>query len=792
MSDRIENTGGVTNTYNKAEIAKGREAKKPKLGVWAGVMPKETLDNMPKPLPVATLKPWTQKFYEPGKDFLERYLWKSGSRVLQFYAVDRPRSTDLFGKTLDSFTRTAGASPSVIMGYMQWHDGWDYQPFPKLFGDLCYEKGATPMITWQPSFKRKYAGSAGSIYFLDEFNAEISNKKSELYRYVVEFAKDAKNWTEKHGDQRIYIRPFHEMNLDFAYDWTGYMNGEQAGPEKLKTAWKSLRDIFREVKADNVKFIWCPEAHPDAESNPKVGEKWNSFESYYPGDKYVDVIGFDVYQKKPGTDFNALFKDASGFIAKHPGVPAGICEASTYPEYYRVKFIEDLFKSAEKTGLEFVVWFNENKQGTGEGEENWSITAKITPLKQEEKQAEAESILKGFFEEPAQKEVKKETKDGTSPSEGLIAFRKAIGASENPNYRGKDDAKLLQEVFKLEKGSNPQSYNKAVEESGKKKLKDEQKTVIKLYPYLEKYNAIGNGPAAKLNLAKVYIEKWLSSPAKYNSDLNHISDFQTALDILEKNIAGPEERATARFYSPENLLSLVEKVRVLMKYNEMFLNETEDAKIRYPAIKEAEMVCGSIESLLKDKDGYIKEVNRRKKSFDKEQILGTEASILVFRGDIYMDEGNKDLNKAKGYYKAALAKVEEKDKWSGVKERYLNRSAKMGLCRANGLSATTKKELDAAVAELANIINDKEKYDPGLKIKAKFYLGELLKHYYDLYDPDRKTSEVSKEEAAAKIRQAYAVYGELKNTELAYLAGKKMKELKSTDASLNTGTKITQ
>jgi hypothetical protein len=50
---------------------------------------------------------------------------------------------------------------------------------------------------------------------------------------------------------------------------------------------------------------------------------------------------------------------------------------------------------------------------------------------------------------------------------------------------------------------------------------------------------------------------------------------------------------------------------------------------------------------------------------------------------------------------------------------------------------------------------------------------------------------VSKDEAAEKISQAYAVYRELKNTELVYVAAKRMDELKRIDASLRSGTKIT-
>jgi len=812
MSDRIENTGGTAVKYNNVKKAGDREARKLKVGVWAGVMPKETADNMPKLHPIITLKPWKINCYAPAGDLFFNFLPKLGMREIQFNFIEKPRSVDLFKETLVNFEKTIGASPEIIMGYMQWYDGWEYQSFPEKFCDLCYENGKMPIITWQPSFKRKYANASGTMTFLDEFNTEVKDRKSELYRYIVAFAKDAKNWTETHRDPKtgkpatLYIRPFHEMNLGFAYDWTGYMNGGKDGPAKLKMAWKNIYDIFKlQVKADNVNLIWCPEAHPDTENTPELGEAWNSIENYYPGDRYVDNIGFDVYQKKAGTDFNELFKDASGFIAKHPGIPAGICEASTYPEPYRVKFIEDLFSVAEKMGLEYVVWFNENKQGTGEGEENWNINARLTQPTEEENKEEVSDIIKRMLDRARNKQagnnketpkiepdVKKGQKESLTPSEGLIALRKAIGAPKlSSKYVLADDPALFRKELKLPEDSRPQSYNKAMEELRKKKLGRTQKRKIQAYPFLDMLYAIGDKFAARLKLAKVHIAKWQSAPVKYSTDPDRQTDFQVALDILDENIAGPDEVSSDRFYTPENLLSKMEKIRALMKYNEIFLDETDDAEIKYPVIKEAETVCKNIQMLLKAESGYIKEVNRREQRFNKEEVLGMEASVLVFRGDIYMSEGNRNIDKAKKFYRDALTKIEEKDDWSGIKERYLNRSAKMGLCRAHGLSATTREQLDGAVAELTVIINDKQKYDPGLKIKAKLYLGELLKHYYDLYNPDIKTSEVSKDEAAEKISQAYAVYRELKNTELVYVAAKRMDELKRIDASLRSGTKIT-
>jgi hypothetical protein len=53
-------------------------------------------------------------------------------------------------------------------------------------------------------------------------------------------------------------------------------------PTRYKLAWRAQSDILHD--APNIRLIWCPQgATPD------------SFASYWPGDDYVDMVGFDKY-----------------------------------------------------------------------------------------------------------------------------------------------------------------------------------------------------------------------------------------------------------------------------------------------------------------------------------------------------------------------------------------------------------------------------------------------------------------------------------------------------------------
>ena len=59
------------------------------------------------------------------------------------------------------------------------------------------------------------------------------------------------------------------------------------GPTGYVLAWQHIWTIFQSVGASNVAFVWCPSIQ---------GTGFAS--SYYPGNSYVDWIGWDGYDRK--------------------------------------------------------------------------------------------------------------------------------------------------------------------------------------------------------------------------------------------------------------------------------------------------------------------------------------------------------------------------------------------------------------------------------------------------------------------------------------------------------------
>lgn len=152
---------------------------------------------------------------------------------------------------MDNFVNLVGGKPTVWHWYQTIRAGYQQNVI-----DSVTSRGYTPAISWAPDFSwnRVAAGAED--------------------RNVRNFAKGAAAW-----GQRLYLRPEWEMNLKF--------NSRTNTPQNFVAMWKHIHDIFVQEGATNVKWFWCP--NEDGE-NPNV-----PYSSYYPGDNYVDYIGFDAY-----------------------------------------------------------------------------------------------------------------------------------------------------------------------------------------------------------------------------------------------------------------------------------------------------------------------------------------------------------------------------------------------------------------------------------------------------------------------------------------------------------------
>ncbi len=88
------------------------------------------------------------------------------------------------------------------------------------------------------------------------------------------------------------------MNGDW-YPWADH--GDKAAPEYI-AMWRHVHDIFREVGADNVIWVWSP-------NNTDAYGVTEGVLDFYPGDNYVDWVGFSAFNWGNNTFSKANWKD---------------------------------------------------------------------------------------------------------------------------------------------------------------------------------------------------------------------------------------------------------------------------------------------------------------------------------------------------------------------------------------------------------------------------------------------------------------------------------------------------
>jgi beta-mannanase len=161
---------------------------------------------------------------------------------------------------------------------------WD-EAFPTESERWNLQAGRIPLISWNGR------GVTTSQIAAGQFDAMI---------------KQRANATKALG-QPVLIRWFWEMD--------GKKKAEFAGtPEEYIAAWRRIVQTFRGQGADNVSWVWCPNA-----SAFNDGEA----QEFYPGDEFVDWTCADGYNWAPGRagdqweSFKEIFGGFYGWAALH-------------------------------------------------------------------------------------------------------------------------------------------------------------------------------------------------------------------------------------------------------------------------------------------------------------------------------------------------------------------------------------------------------------------------------------------------------------------------------------------
>ena len=195
--------------------------------------------------------------------------WKAPETILlgayDSEAIDSYQSIVDLESTLDTVF-------PIIHIYTAWGDKMD-QDFPDEHVRAITDMGSIPCITWEPWLTD----------FEHDDHTGIPDKEApdhggfkDIASGIYDFYLD--DWIEqaKSSETVILLRFAHEMNDAYRYPWGPQNNSA----EDFVNGWRYVHDYFKKKGANNIVWIWSP--------HPAYG--W--FDAYYPGDGYVDWIGF--------------------------------------------------------------------------------------------------------------------------------------------------------------------------------------------------------------------------------------------------------------------------------------------------------------------------------------------------------------------------------------------------------------------------------------------------------------------------------------------------------------------
>ncbi len=273
----------------------------------------------------------------PGGNTGSSSAWETGVGMPEAYN-SLPALEGKLGQKLDIFLWYQSLAEDFDVGLADW----------------LWQRGTKIQLAWEPH------------------NPSKSPSNQPEYRLTAitrgDYDPQIRRWAQQIKDfgHPVYFRPMCEMNSDYVA-WGAYTNGNK--PEEYIPAWRHVRNIFREVGADNALFIWSPNRAGSERSAEEI------FDLFYPGDAYVDYVGIDgynwglMYDTPSWTSRWQSFKEVFGpmynVAARRTNKPIFISEtASTEVGGSKATWINNAFAEirASYPRIKAVVWFNYNKE----------------------------------------------------------------------------------------------------------------------------------------------------------------------------------------------------------------------------------------------------------------------------------------------------------------------------------------------------------------------------------------------------------------------------------------------
>ncbi|HEY4409342.1 MAG TPA: glycosyl hydrolase [Acidimicrobiia bacterium] len=245
------------------------------------------------------------------------------------------RSIDAEKSAVDGLEGKIGRPLDIDHNFYTWDDA-----FPTEIERWDLQAGRIPMISWNGK------------------NVQTTDIAAGRYDSLI---KQRARATKALG-KPVLVRWFWEMD--------GNKKSAFAGtPDQYVAAWRHIVTIFRNEGADNVRWVWCPNASAFNDGTAQT---------FYPGDDFVDWIAADGYNWAPGRsgdDYRSFQDIFGGFygwarLQKKPIMVAetGVQERKPGEKADWILAARDAVKS-DFPLMRAVVYFDSNK------DYDWSLTS---------------------------------------------------------------------------------------------------------------------------------------------------------------------------------------------------------------------------------------------------------------------------------------------------------------------------------------------------------------------------------------------------------------------------------
>jgi beta-mannanase len=169
------------------------------------------------------------------------------------------------------------------------------------------------------------------------------------------------------------FRLFPEMNGS----WESYAPGTNGNTSaQFVAAWRHIYNLFHQVGATKVIFVWNPDKEPS--------EQFAPLSALWPGSGYVNWVGIDVFDREdtahgtfpnPVTAIQKTVTDIKAFSTK----PLMLAETGTVTSPVKATWIKQLFTGTNALGVKAVVYFNEFRSPSVGGV-NWRLDSSAASL----------------------------------------------------------------------------------------------------------------------------------------------------------------------------------------------------------------------------------------------------------------------------------------------------------------------------------------------------------------------------------------------------------------------------